>query len=44
MSKKTYRQPKLTSFGNVEAITLQGTIANADTPRGTVNTAFPSAG
>ena len=38
--KKSYTAPQVITHGNVENITLQGNVANADTPAGTPNTAF----
>jgi hypothetical protein len=40
MEKKTYNEPKLATYGDVEEITLQGHMENADTPEGINNTAF----
>lgn len=42
--KKPYTKPQLTIHGNVEQITLQGGLPNADIPQGPANTAFPAAG
>ena len=42
--KKPYTTPQLTVHGNVEQITLNGGLPNADTPQGVANTAFPAAG
>ena len=38
--KKTYSTPKLIVHGDVEKITLQGGMTNADVPNGPNNTAF----
>lgn len=38
-TKKSYSEPELTVYGNVEEITQNGTLANADTPNG-INNAF----
>jgi hypothetical protein len=43
MEKKTYNEPTLTTYGNVEEITLNGHQENADTPNGVNNTAFSPA-
>ena len=40
MNKKPYTTPKMTVHGDIEEITLQGVLQNADVPSGT-NTAFP---
>jgi hypothetical protein len=37
MEKKTYNDPELTVYGNVEEITQGGVQANADTPTGNNN-------
>lgn len=44
MKKKPYTTPQLIVHGDVEKITLQGTVANADVPAGNNNTGFPPAG
>ena len=41
MEKKNYSQPQLIVHGDVEAITQQGNVTNADMPNGTPNTAYP---
>ena len=37
-----YSVPKLTVYGDVEQITLNGGKPNSDVPRGPANTAFPA--
>ena len=44
MNKKPYTTPKLTVHGDVEKITLNGTVENTDTPSGSNNSAFPPSG
>jgi hypothetical protein len=41
--KKTWNEPELKTYGNVEEITQNGHQANADTPNGNNNTAFSPA-
>ena len=41
MGKKEYSKPELTVHGDIEKITLSGTMPNRDTPTGPNNTAFP---
>ena len=43
MNKKPYTTPKMTVHGDIEEITLQGVLQNADVPSGT-NNAFPPGG
>ena len=43
MNKKPYTTPKMTVHGDIEEITLQGVLQNADVPIGT-NNAFPPGG
>lgn len=40
--KKSYAEPELTVYGNVEVITQNGNQANADSPNG-INNAFSNA-
>ena len=40
MEKKVYVKPELTVHGDIEKITLNGNLVNADTPSGPNNTAF----
>lgn len=44
MNKKPYTTPQLTVHGNVEKITLNSSLANADTPSGDNSSAFPPGG
>ncbi len=39
MGKKVFIKPELTVHGDIEKITLAGTLVNADMPKGTANTA-----
>ena len=39
MGKKVFIKPELTVHGDIEKITLNGTLMNADMPKGTPNTA-----
>lgn len=39
--KKAYLAPELTVHGNVEQLTLESNLANADTPSGVPDSAFP---
>ena len=41
--KKVYSTPRLIVHGDVEKITQQGSVPNADTPQGVNNTAYPPA-
>jgi hypothetical protein len=43
MHKKPYTTPRLTVHGDVEKITLQNGLDNADTPAGANDSAFPEA-
>jgi hypothetical protein len=38
--KKTWNEPQLKTYGNVEEITQNGSLANSDVPEGVNNTAF----
>ncbi len=40
MNKKPYTTPQLTVHGDVEKITLQGGLENADVPLGTTDSAY----
>ncbi len=39
MGKKVFIKPELTIHGDIEKITLSGTLVNADMPKGNANTA-----
>lgn len=40
-AKKQYRAPRLIVYGDVEEITREANLENADTPEGVPGTAFP---
>lgn len=44
MEKKVYVKPELTVHGDIEKITLNGGVINADVPMGPDGTAFCPAG
>jgi hypothetical protein len=39
MGKKVFIKPEFTVHGDIEKITLSGSLANADTPKGSAGTA-----